>query len=428
MQDEDECPPPMPSPFGDELEQIPQIPFDNPFIEDGDDIGFSPFGFLPGDCYREEDDVRRGIAIVLDSDHGTPFVGDTFKDQFKDPYAIDDLKASLPAAEASAGDMPDFRSVGPPPSLPFGGVGASTVALESASAAEAMEELHAFLREGVMASILKFRPAKCTMTAVVFVKSQEVTGQCELKLRIYLQAAPPRLLVEFQRRDRNSLVFARAFRQAVSYLQKRFYVVAVGGDCAAAAGKLSEPAVPQWLPPEADRIEAADLQPLVDRLMDASGSLPDAQVEALQTLVATASGAAENAAAVGAMLQQHAHMAADLLMHPALEVALSAACLASCLASQRNGNAELASALQRGALQAVTEDSTDKRVREELSRVLRDTLVNFGRGPPFMPTDEMRRAVTVALGKPVCSNPAVAGCLRESLAALDLEMPAVIRA
>jgi len=350
----------------------------SPANSSGDALGHaeSPFDDplrLFGDFY-EEPPVCRGVTIDMAMAVSGEITACEGKEQtLLVKTGLESWKESEAIASASS-DRPEFQVVGNPPPVPYGGLACTAVALGHTSAADAMKALYDFLGNEVTASICKLRLEKCSITAKVFLDSDQLVSECEMKVRLFEGVSSqsvvdekPQLMAEFRRRSGDSLVFCKVFEEATTYLKVLFAPI-----CTAASSGRAVTSEKNLLPSviEVDTPDADNLGASVDMLTNTLS--PTGQAEALLALCAMAQAAA-GAVAVCVALERGQDVLANLMASQTLRVAYPAARLASRLAVQGCCSESLTSSLQHAARKGMAEDGTDSLVRTELASVLRCT-------------------------------------------------------
>jgi hypothetical protein len=346
----------------------------SPANSSGDALGHaeSPFDYY---FYEEPSDVCRGVTIDMAMDVSGEITACKGKEQMiLGRTGLESWQESEAIASASS-DRPEFQVVGNPTPVPYGGLACTTVALGHTSAADAMKALYDFLGNEVTASICKLRLEKCSITAQVFLESDQLMSECEMKVRLFEGVSSqsvvdekPQLMAEFRRRSGDLLAFCRVFEDATTYLKVLFDPICT----AASSGRAvtSEKNLLPWCVIEDDTPDADNLGPSVDMLTNPLS--PTGQAEALLALCAMAQAAA-GAVAVCVALERGQDVLADLMASQTLRVAYPAARLASRLAVQGCCSESLTSSLQHAARKGMAEDGTDSLVRTELASVLRCT-------------------------------------------------------
>jgi len=215
---------------------------------------------FPGDFYRVQDDVTRGITMDAgDLSHMQEPSSKNGGDFYMEPDVIKGVSmgavfdghldymgkpemfgmdAGLAATSLwGAGSMhansavfslgfERFQESDKPPCAPddtFFQFEATTLFAKSRSPADIGNSVLDFLASQVLSSITKVRRHKFAIKADIFVENRK----CTLKVRVYSERGE-QFAVEFQRRSGDSLAFQSIFCQAKKHIQSSFAVVCGG--------------------------------------------------------------------------------------------------------------------------------------------------------------------------------------------------------
>lgn len=293
------------------------------------------FGEVDGfDFYVEPDNTTRGASLgdaclpttTLYHSGGT-YDFDAALNPFGDPFDEHCGKLDFPGHSQS--EIPDFQQTAQPPEVPFGGSAGPTVVLERAYPADVMKAMYDHLQYDAGVSVTKVRLQKCSMTASAFVQEGDLLLQCLIKIRLFKLGVwddhdnQRRTVVEFLRRDGDSIAFARIFNRIVSELRTFFIVSDSSEDVGSTAAPL-----PTLLLPITDFDSAAnDLQPYVDTLEKAAS--PAEQADALAAMAVLAQKSPQMTTAVAAAVAHLQGVVQLLESSPVFSVAYPALLLSS---------------------------------------------------------------------------------------------------
>jgi len=336
-----------------------------PFLVGGNCLdSHMPFQFS-SDPYRELDDISRGCVLDMEpsapaADSPTLFRqlhGACFE-IFPHEGAWGKHGPPRAVAQESAAASPTFWASARPPSMALASRVATSVVLESASAAEAAACMYQFIATKLTAVITRVKPESYSVKAEVFHEVAGCPSHCSLKAQVFEVPVGPggelRVVVEFCRRYGDAVAFSRVFRQASRHLSGCFE----WPQPEAPATAEHDSAPPPLL--EACPQQEPGLQPLVAML----GCAP-LQAEALAALATLAAASTAGAAAVCAALAELEGLLAELLASGRFEVSHPAAWLAAELT--RHGCSEVDRPCFLDALKGIAIDGAELLAQPELA-------------------------------------------------------------
>lgn len=238
-------------------------------------------------------------------------------------------RSKLHVQGTSRSEIPDFEQAAQPPELPFGGFVGPTVVLEKARAADVMQSMYAHLQDQPGVAVTKLRLQKCSMTILACVQEGDLLLQCCVKARLFKPGARDghdnlkKIVVEFQRRDGDTVAFARIFNRIVSDLRALFILQAKENEDASSS---TATVATSSLANTAAERTANVLQPYIDALEKTTS--PAEQADVLAATAVLAQKAPKVATAFAAalahpqgVLQPLQSSLADVVAYPALMLA-----------------------------------------------------------------------------------------------------------
>eukprot|EP00931_Biecheleriopsis_adriatica_P103380 TRINITY_DN78223_c0_g1_i1.p1 TRINITY_DN78223_c0_g1~~TRINITY_DN78223_c0_g1_i1.p1 ORF type:complete len:431 (+),score=92.21 TRINITY_DN78223_c0_g1_i1:189-1481(+) len=231
------------------------------------------FKCSPGDYYREDEDVFKGVSMP------SPFQEEELF--FKDPAPQCSTGKGL--AVQCSGELQRFGPCHRPPATPmdsFWQFEVTTLHLKAQEPSSIGNMLLDFFTSKMIASIIKVNCHKFSIKADVFVDGM----MCTLKCRTYADQGDA-YAVEFQRRSGDCITFNYAYQQAVIFLKSEF---AVASDTPAdqfEGAWLPSPALCRTATPSGSERDE-DISPLLD--MAGLAEFPGLQAESATALAEVA--------------------------------------------------------------------------------------------------------------------------------------------
>mmetsp|Transcript_31599 Transcript_31599/g.57452 ORF Transcript_31599/g.57452 Transcript_31599/m.57452 type:complete len:428 (+) Transcript_31599:90-1373(+) len=174
------------------------------------------FQFTPGDFYREEDNVFKGVSLQ-------PGFGELPEELLFQQDLASPVLNALDKSSVGLSSVDRFNEEHHPPAAPdsnFFQYEVTTLQVSTAEPFTIGNELLNFFSSKVVSSLLKVNRVKFSIKAEVFMNG----AMCTLKTRTYSQRDDT-YAIEFQRRSGDSITFNYAFQQAVNFLKSSFVTV-----------------------------------------------------------------------------------------------------------------------------------------------------------------------------------------------------------